>query len=151
MSKRLAALLVGMVTVCSSGCQASNETKFSLEECYEKDRRESEQLAREVGTLLTPPVRSTLANGSACDSAPEGGASITYIIGADIPLKPVLDKFYSAGWSNLPPSSQTCLCYQTCIAGIGKTMDDGRYITATVQNASIGRYMLEALFSKSAV
>ncbi|TMR88381.1 hypothetical protein [Nonomuraea basaltis] len=142
MKKGLVLLLVGIVAVIS-GCQGYNEAAPSLEECYKKDRREGGQLAREVGPLLAPDVRSTLDEGSACDSAPEGGAYISYVLDSDVPPKVVLEKFYEAGWVDWPQAIESCP--DSCIAGISKKID-GRRIRATVQEFDKGTRMLEALF-----
>jgi hypothetical protein len=91
-----------------------------------------------------PDMRSTLHESSACDSVPAGGASISYDLDSNFSLKVVLERFYSAGWSDLPASAQPCL-RDDCIAGVGKRVD-GRHIEVTVQKSSNGAYMLEALF-----
>jgi hypothetical protein len=138
------ALLLACLTITASGCGASDDTAFrrSVEECYKNDAREAKQLDKEVGPLLTKKARATLLESSACDSIPEGGASIQYTLQADASLNTVLDKFHTAGWADRqgkPP------CKDLCIARVSKQID-GRRIEVSAEEFADGRRVLEALF-----
>ncbi|NUW30923.1 hypothetical protein HTZ77_05755 [Nonomuraea sp. SMC257] len=143
MKKGLALLVVVGAMTTSSGCAGIDATSSSSADCYRKDDREGERLAGVIGPLLSPDVRSTLVKGSGCDSAPEGGAFISYTLYSDIPPHVVMQKFYSAGWVDLPRAKEPCP--DSCIAGVSKETD-GRRIEATVEDSAGGPRMLEAAF-----
>ncbi|MEV0387904.1 hypothetical protein [Nonomuraea sp. NPDC050643] len=143
MKKGLALLLVAMTGIGGCGGYGAAGSHQTLDECYKEDGRKSQQLAREIGPLLEPDVRSTLHEGSACDSEPEGGAYVTYILDPHVPLKEVMEEFYSTGWVDSPQAIRPCP--DSCIAGVGKKVDGGR-IEATVEESDQGSRTLDASF-----
>ncbi|MBB6345163.1 hypothetical protein FHU36_001672 [Nonomuraea muscovyensis] len=137
-------LILAATVAIIPGCGNYDDTAFrkALDECYKKDALDSKQLAGEVGPLLAPDVRLTLGESSACDSEPEGGASIAYDLDSNVPPNKVLEKFHSAGWADLPLPSDTC---GACVARVGKKVGS-RSIEAMVQEFNDGTLMLEAMF-----
>lgn len=137
--------ILAVMAAVSVGCGDYDDTAFRerQKECYEKDKRMSEQLAKEIGPLLTPDVRSTLNEGSGCDSVPQGGAWITYDLDPDPSSSATLKKFHSAGWADLPQPLEDC--GDLCVAGVSKKVGDRR-VEATVQEFDDGTRVLEASF-----
>ncbi|MFI7444494.1 hypothetical protein [Nonomuraea indica] len=142
--KLRATLILAATVVIASGCGNHDDTAFraAQEECYKKDALDSKRLAAEVGPLLTPDVRSTLAESSACDSEPEGGASIAYDLDPAVPPNQTVERFRSAGWGDLPLPSASC---SDCVARVGKKAG-GRSIEVMVHDSDYGIFMLEASF-----
>jgi len=138
-------LLVGCMIATLFGCAGPGDDEFrrALQDCYKKDRLESARLDEEIGPLLTLKARSTLDEGSDCDSRPEGGAYVTYQLDSDVPPREIVKRFHAAGWVDLPREEPHC--GETCIIRVGKRVD-GRRIELTVDDHRNGKRMLEASF-----
>lgn len=138
-------LLVVVVVATNSACGSYDGSGFrkAIEECYKRDKRENDQLAKEIRPLLAAEVQATQSENSACDSEEGGGAWISYELDPVVSPKVALEKFYSAGWADRPQSIERCEI--PCIARVGKEVN-GRLIVATVEDHGSDARQLVAAF-----
>ncbi|MBB5077069.1 hypothetical protein [Nonomuraea endophytica] len=126
--------LILVVTAVATGCASRGGQQpypEAMKSCYERDKRETSQLAAITQRLLGADVGKTLQEHSDCDSEEAGGAWITYDLDRKASPKQSLKKFYSDGWVNVPLPIESCGA--TCIAGV-KKMIQGRHILATIED-----------------
>lgn len=140
------AVLLAVVVATISACGSYDEAGFrkAVEECYKKDKRDSDQLAKEIRPLLAPEVQATESENSACDSEEEGGAWISYELDPVASVKVVLERFYSAGWRDRPQSIEKC--ESLCIARVSKEVN-GRLVVVTVEDHGEDARQLVAAFN----